>query len=480
MNPPQAGDVCGTKPLKRRPELSGNSGQSRWRVKALRRLIRKITTAIDTIVGRRMMVVHGTTDTKLGTEAVDLWVNQFDREDRSDARRLLSAIRNVGADEFHNAMTELVRSRVEAHSAPVGLYVETERRHRRGRSHRLFLENGRKHRRAFGNGPRPILPMMTIDPEVGSEGLIAQIVTQVFRQNKERASSHPGPDIIRKRKIRRFILVTDFIGSGDRIIRYLDAAWNVRSVRSWWSARRSKGMSFEVLAYSATEAGSRKIEGHPTRPIVHIFEGCPTIEQVFKPPEVRDRIKELCTRYGSFNSKFDPLGYGGSAALITFAHGMPNNAPAIFHKRSNLKTRPWTPLYPERVTSGRRTGSATIAKQNEAIQLDLQRLATQRMLLSPRLSSAPSGLRDAVHVLLSLDHAPRSESAISARTGLSVTRVRNALACNHKYGWVDDDNRMADKGRRELARLAAPVRREIQFESASLYIPRSLRAPRTV
>lgn len=196
-------------------------------------------------------------------EVVDHWLNQFDRGDRRDAQRLLAAIRNVTADEFHDAMTDLVRSRVEADPWPVGLFVETERGHWRGRAHRLFKEKGRKHRRAVGSGPPIIHPARTVDPEVGSEGLVAQIATGVFRQNNKRSTIHPGPDTIRKRQIRRFILVTDFIGSGDRISRYLDAAWRVRSVRSWWSARRSKGMSFEVAAYSATEAGRQKVEAHP-------------------------------------------------------------------------------------------------------------------------------------------------------------------------------------------------------------------------
>lgn len=427
-----------------------------------------------------MMAVHGTISTKMVIEAVH-WLNQFDREDRRDAKRLLSVIRNVTADEFHDEMTTLVQSRVEADPSPVGLFVETERRHWKGRAHRLFREEGGKHRRAVGNGPPIISPARTVDPEVGSEGLIAQIATEVSRKNKKRATLHPGPDTIRGRQIRRFILVTDFIGSGDRISRYLDAAWWVRSVRSWWSARRSKGMSFEVVAYSATEVGLQKVKAHPTRPRVHIAEGCPTIEQAFRRlPGVRSRMEKLCARYGSFNPNIDPLGYGGTGALITFAHGMPNNAPVIFHKRSNLKTKPWIPLYPERVTSGRRPDSVAIAKQREAIQRDLQRVAIQKVLLSPRLSSAPLFLRDAVHVLLSLDRAPSSETMISARTGLSVNRVRKALERSRTYGWVDDDNRIADKGYRELARLGTPIQREVSFQSATLYIPRSLRAPEPV
>ena len=193
------------------------------------------------------MAIDQTNDTKVGTEAVDYWLTQFDQKDRDDAKALLSAIKNVGADEFQEAMMNLIRSRIESGLKPVGLFVESERRHRNGRVHRLFCEPRRKRRRAVGSGPKIIEPSRTVDPEVGSEGLIANIVTGVFRQCKNHATIHPGPDLIRSRKIRRFVLVTDFIGSGDRARRYLDAAWHVRSVRSWWSARRTKSPSGDFM-----------------------------------------------------------------------------------------------------------------------------------------------------------------------------------------------------------------------------------------
>ena len=377
-------------------------------------------------------------------------------------------------------MTELIRLRIDANPAPVGLFVETERGHRDGKAYRLFKEKRQKPRRANGNGPRVIDPRRTVDPEVGSEGVIAQIVTAVIREKRDRATLHPGPDTIRERKIRRFIVVTDFVGGGDRICRYLDAAWHVCSVRSWWSARRTKGMSFEVMAFSVTEVGRKRIDAHPCRPTIYAVEGCPTIDEAFDVPEMQYRMRNLCTRYGSFDRKLDPLGYGGTGALITFAHGMPNNAPAIFHKTSKLKTRPWTPMYPQRVTSGRRKGIGSIVDQGDEIQLERQRVAIQTVLRSPRLVSAPSVLRDAVQVLLSLDRGPRDATAVSARTGLSVKRVKEALERIDRYGWIDDENRIAEKGRRELARLRAFVPGEVQFRSATTYTPRSLRAPRDV
>ena len=409
---------------------------------------------------------------------VKQWLNQFDASDYADASLILSSIRNVTEDEFRRGMMDLIQSRVVVDPGPVGLFVETERGHRKGRAHRLFSEPRRKHRRAYGRGPPFTSSTRTLDAEVGSEGLIAQILTQVRRQNRKRATLNPSPDIIRQRKIRRFILVTDFIGSGNRAYRYLDAAWRVRSVRSWWSARRTKGMSFEVLAFSSTEFGLRRVKAHPTAPHVRVVEGCPTIRQAFDEPEVRVRMEKLCIRYGSFNQTSDPLGYGGTGALITFAHGMPNNAPAMFHKRGPSGSKPWVPLYPQRVTSGRRSAAMATADQQAAIDDALHRIAKRRILRSSRFLSAPSDLRDAVRVLLSLDRAPRYETAISARSRLSVNRVRHALRRIRRYGWVDTSNRITARGRRQLDWLDEPVPKHLEFETTSLYVPLSLRAPR--
>jgi hypothetical protein len=88
-------------------------------------------------------------------------------------------------------------------------------------------------------------------------GLIAQLITELCRLPRSPFLNHPGPDEIRKRKVRRFIVLTDLIGSGRRARDYLEAAWQVRSVRSWSSLRL---LRFEVLAYATTDHGRRRVD----------------------------------------------------------------------------------------------------------------------------------------------------------------------------------------------------------------------------
>src|SRR5690606_26093632 len=168
------------------------------------------------------------------------WLGQFCAEDRPLAQELLASFATVSATEFAHQMVEFIRDHLESCATPAGLYAEREVEGKPAPVP-LFKQTKTKPIRAYGDGPNT-----TIGGDVGSEGVIANIITQVLRAKKCSALSHPGPDAIRAKGIRHFILVTDFIGSGRQACRYLDAAWRVASVRSWASR---KMISFTVLAY---------------------------------------------------------------------------------------------------------------------------------------------------------------------------------------------------------------------------------------
>jgi hypothetical protein len=256
------------------------------------------------------------------------WLGQFDLEDQPTALAMLRAMTLVSRDAFTDRLRALALRRLCGGEEPLGLYAERELLRRKGVPNRLFKETKTKVRRAFGIGPQPVRPTKAYDPDVGSEGLVAQLVSELCREYPKRFYNHPGPDAIRKHKIRRFILLTDFIGSGRRARTYLQAAWRVRSVRSWWSAKLRGGLSFEVLAYAAASVGRSRVEDHPSKPAVHVVVGCPTIENAFG-SDLRARVRGLCIRYDPGNH--DPvaaLGYEG-----TSCRGVP------FRRRSHLRDR---------------------------------------------------------------------------------------------------------------------------------------------
>jgi len=412
------------------------------------------------------------------------WLGQFDPEDQPTAQVMLEAMKLVSRDAFAEQLRELILQRLDDGDEPVGLYAERELRKRFDVPHRLFKEPRRMVKRAHGAGPRPVDPTRAYDSDVGSEGLVAHLVSELCREHPTRLFSHPGPNKIRKEKIRRFVLVTDFIGSGDRAVTYLQAAWRVRSVRSWRSSRPAVGMRFEVLAYAATPTGRSHVEAHHAKPTVHVVAGCPTIDTAFG-KDLRGKVRELCIRKDPGNH--DPvkaLGYEGIGALIAFAHGAPNNTPRLLHKRSAA----WEPLFPVRVTSATRLYFADDESDPETIRARLIRLRQTRLAKGGWLDNAKPRARASLVVLAALARPPRQDEAVSRQTGLTVLEVRREVAKASSQGWIDGHRRLTDRGHAELARARAlgeagkklNAGKNLQTEAEFVYFPSSLRAPKGV
>lgn len=398
------------------------------------------------------------------------WLNQFE-EDRGIATDLLSSIRRVGADEFKDSILNLIKKRVEACGQPVGLYAERSIRKYKGQPNRLFKEAKGKVKRANGIGPKPVLPENHKYPETGSEGIVANIITQFVRSNRELAFDHPGPDLIREKKIRRFILVTDFIGSGDQASRYLQSAWRISSVKSW----KSGGfLDLEVVAFSASQVGLSKLEKHPSKPTVSIVEACPTVFDYDAYGE--SDLAKLCMRYGpkDYESGSIPsLGHSDIGALIAFSHGMPNNAPRLFHK----KGRNWTPLFIGRVVKS--SSLASEVRRHNKIKAKLEKMQEVRLA---ELAAQHNAKLDEVLfslVLTALKKKPRSAMVVSARTGLSIAECEDVLHKCAKSGWIDNRNALTPKAHKELQYLQRPQRAPKQLfkEDKPYYIPTQLRTP---
>ena len=399
------------------------------------------------------------------------WLGQFQTRDQSTAVKLLDSMRLVSHDDFFNGLHDLVASRASALDGPVGLYAEREIRKYRGIPNRLFKETKRKKkRRAFGHGPRPVAPIKYINPEVGSEGLVARIITELNRQDSRKFLNHPGPDIIREKKIRSFFLLTDLIGSGERSSNYLTSVWRLASVKSW----RSSGLlRFEVITYSATDSGARKVRRHPSRPEVRQVLPCPMIQTEFD-GMTTSLIKRLCIRYDPVDR--DPiksLGFEGTGALIVFGHGCPNNAPRILHK----KTGRWTPLFPGRVTASSR---AIFDLANQVSLTDrLRRIGETRLATGCWTPYTTPDGHKIILTLASLRRGPRLDEVLARKTGLTIQEILILLEQTKEWGWIDDNRRLTDSGigiLRHARALSDPIN-NIEYEQDELYYPIELRAP---
>lgn len=407
----------------------------------------------------------------LRSVATQAWLSQFDPTEQPTAQVMLEEMLLVSRDAFAHRLHALVRNRIDAKPGCVGLYVEREWPARNDIPHRLFKQKKGSPKRAFGKGPDPIKPTRPYDLGVGSEGIVAQFLTEICRTSDGGVVMQPGPDAIRRKHIRRFILVTDFIGSGTRSWRYLQAAWRVASVRSWWSRRTTTGMAFEVITYSGTDAGIQRVRSHPSTPLVSQVASCPTISNSFSGAKFRD-VLALCENHNPKKS-FPALGIGHSGALIAFAHGAPNNCPACLYKRGGG----WEPLFSARVTETTRTAFAN-NNPDEDVQARLIQMG-QRRLAEPALQTVAASRRALLVVMAALCKPPRTFEAVSRKTRLTLFEVEQEVAMGVALGWIDARNRVTDTGHAELARVRATSNNgeSVPKSPDTLYYPTSLRAP---
>ena len=406
----------------------------------------------------------------LSTKEAVAWLGQFEGHDEATARRLLERVHYVTADDFQDDLTDLILNRVGGSGEPIALYAERKVGSRHGVAHRLFKETKTKVKRAHGAGPPPVRSQHAGRHETGSEGIVANIITQIARQYRQTFLNHPGPDLIRHRRVRCFMLVTDFIGSGDQSSLYLDAAWRLASTKSWWSGGF---LRFEVVCYSATAVGLQALLNHPCHPMVTQVTACPTLSS-FQPYGDGDMVS-LCESYGPKDSetKIPRLGYGGLGALVAFAHGMPNNAPRLLYQ----KGRNWIPLFPHRVTSAARRANHQDNKARLARRLEL--LREKKIALLVRQSGLDPSTDLSVLVLAALKKRPRTAEAVSAKTDIGIAETRNAIDRARAAGWIDAANRLTPRAYQELEFLRRPSgSKAVRYTPNNApYFPDSLRVP---
>lgn len=413
------------------------------------------------------------------SQPVLAWLGQFDPADQVHAVALLKAMRLVASDEFTSGIRSRLLESARETDGAIALFAEREVGSSGKHPTPLFAQPDSRPRRATGTRA----DVIANQGEVGSEGLIAQLITELARQRSEKFLNHPGPDLLRLPvavhgggtkglPARKFVLVTDMIGSGNRAWRYLEAAWRVATVKSLWSMRRNAGISFEVVAYATTESGKKLVESHPLRPLVRTVALCPTIEDSLS-AEQASEVKSLCVRYDPLSRAKDALGYRNTGALIAFAHGAPNNCPRILWGM----TESWTGLFPKRVAAEvRETFGSEV--DSEAVNRCLLSMRQRRLADGVDWSTAPEGALERYLVLAALCRTPRTSEVVARRTGLTLLEAEVLLDEALQYEWVDEGLRLTDAGHLQLKRAKSQSRKLSVPEASSLYYPTSLRAPK--
>ena len=158
--------------------------------------------------------------TPLGTR----WLELFDDiDERATAALLIDEVLLVSRNDLtrglRHAIETILTERDDA-ERPIALFAERAVP-KTNKVVQPFFPNS-----ASGRATGPGVPPIVVDPsdqEVGSEGLIANLITDIARHHGRDVLSHPGPDRMRAERVRHIVIMADFIGSGKRVWEMLEA-----------------------------------------------------------------------------------------------------------------------------------------------------------------------------------------------------------------------------------------------------------------
>ncbi|RON80768.1 hypothetical protein [Pseudomonas fluorescens] len=386
-------------------------------------------------------------------EKAKLWLSQFDQgpNDRALAEKLLNSVNYCPLNEFKDSMVKLTR-KVLPLKQPSALFIERELQPTKAKlppplykqKKTYSKRSKKKHIRAYGAAIQAVKSIKYKTQDIGSEALTAWIANTLCRQNDVRFLLQPTADNIRNSKVRNFVVLTDFIGSGDRARKILDAMWGVASIRSWYSG---KFVKLWVLGYSGTEQGIINVRSHRFAPQVHVVTDCPTIFNSFD--EDKDDIIALCKVYGAHSE--NPLGYQGAAALLAFEHGAPNNMPAIFVSEKNRGAKRWAPLFPKRVTEY--YWRSTDVDMAPVITNALEALRMPEIQGAPSFRRASNTLKLAVITLLAFSQKKRRAADLRRLLPLSLDTLLLAKDRAVKRAWITAEGALTLAGRKQIRML---------------------------
>jgi len=189
-----------------------------------------------------------------------------------------------------------------------------------------------------------------VKPANDSSGRVGHALKNIERRLGGRVEVSPRKDSMIKKKVRHVIYVDDFIGSGDRFVKF----WRrhvPKSVKSWVSGGYC---DVWVISHTAHKSGIDRI----VKKISAIDYSRVKSQNLIESSQLlrNDKIKNLLIKYGSrTNKEGASLGYGSNCSPVVFQYGCPNNAPAILwangkpnNKSNGISSGRWTSLFNER------------------------------------------------------------------------------------------------------------------------------------
>lgn len=393
------------------------------------------------------------------------WLENFAPLDRPTAQILLDSLRFVDLDTLRNGLISKLEEapREGVPEMPALLLAE-----------RKLEDLVKSDKRDAPIAYVDFQPGAPLSVTPGSEAFVGRILRDFAGSGKRSTGSEwiapdAGLEELRERRCRSIVLVTDYCGTGDRILKFAEALARNPSIRSWRSGHLIR---FFVISFAASSAALRRFEASPLIAGIQVVEAAATFETAPWSGMVREAIIELCHRERRVN-RWRPLGYGEAGGLFATALTAPNNLPALFLQ----ETEGWQPLLGGRRVTPEANRDLVGHRPVEPLDDLALRVGQLRLGLNERLEYMRERSRDLLQILVSVHRAPRTEAELAVGLGRPVAEIGDLLNTLRALEMVDQGTAITESGRGEIDAQKRALRRTSAglVGSEDTYYPRSLK-----
>lgn len=390
------------------------------------------------------------------------WLQNFRESDRGPAQLLIDSLDIVSTDELRFGLRDHIASLGDDDLPTVLIPVRPQED--------LGEPDSRVHVAYSTYHPGSSIPVTP-----GSEALIGTAIRDLTGDRPKRKWKrwlHPGCTLkqLRRVRVRRLFLVTDYCGSGRQVVDFAQMFVRNQTLRSW----RSFGwIQIGVVAYAASVEARERIAAATNIDHLSVVRPASSFGSAPWTDEERQAIVRLCTEYLLPDQRGEQFGYLGSAGLFATHSRVPNNVPLLLRQRGD----DWYPFFKGRsVPPDLRAALHDYQGDADLVQIaeDSNQIRLSRAFASGRLKT-PSGKIVATLALL----ARRRRTVVELSYILKEPEKRVQQFVNYltSLELITDEHRLTDAGWRELRaakRLSRVISANIEGREPPYY-PQALR-----
>jgi hypothetical protein len=308
----------------------------------------------------------------------------------------------------------------------------------------------------------------------GSEAFVGMALRDLLSAERGRRDSSwiapsAGLEEMRRQRCRSLVLVTDYMGTGNQVLKLVQALGRNRTIRSWLSFN---WIQIHVVAFAASPEAIRRVRKDKDVSSASTVEAAPTFETAPWEPEVREAIVELCELKCGVNPRW-ALGFDESGGLFVTERGAPNNLPAVFWQ----DPRGWVPLFESRIVPVEFARQVGDYRDVEPLPEFAERLGQLRLGRNQRLSYMRKTSRSLLKALILLGDGRRDIATLAAELGGDLAEAESLVGFLEQMQWVDSAGAITALGREEIAANRRGLRRTTAGLTGSddPYYPQSVR-----